>query len=140
MKAPERMKVSNDRTTQWTKFEFGSEAEFRGQASLSERLIIEADEASKIGGRNCGVARFVKSEGQKIINWVIYYDEAIYIIRGKGRFTRSDPPHKSLETYDVGPGDYFYIPLVGTRVCIEPLSDEPFEWFYCCGFGRRSHG
>ena len=92
MKAPERMKVLNERTAQWKKWGFGSEAEFRGQASLTERLVIEADEASKIGGRNCGVARFAKSEGDKTINWVTYYDEAIYIIRGKGRFTRSDPP------------------------------------------------
>ena len=130
----ERMKVNNDRTTGWTDWEFRGDEQFNGQAALAERILIPYHQASRMGGRHCGIARFVKSKADKVQNWINWYDEAFYIIRGKGRFTRSDPPYDTTETYDVGPGDYFYIPSRGARLCIEPLGDEPFEWFYCAGF------
>ncbi len=55
------------------------------------------------------------------------------MIRGQGRFSRSDPTYETAQTWDVGPGEYFYMPRA-VRLHIEPAGDEPFEWFYCAGF------
>lgn len=75
-----------------------------------------------------GIARLVKGEN-KFENWTYWYTEAIYVIRGRGRFTASAPPFLSAESHEVGPGAFFTIPT-STRISIEALSDEPFEFFY----------
>ena len=75
-----------------------------------------------------GLARLVKGES-KFENWTYWYSEVIYVIRGRGKFTAAAPPFLESETYEVGPGAFFSIPT-STRISIEAVSDEPFEFFY----------
>lgn len=130
------VKIENNLTSPRTKWQMGAgESHLYGSASLAETLEIGATQATVIGGRHCGVARFERSKGDGVRGWVNYYDEAFYVIRGQGRFTFSKQPYEKKQSYEVSPGDYFYTPCA-TMVDIEPLGDEPFEWFYCAGIGE----
>lgn len=131
-----RVPIYNNNTVPRTTWKAGAGDErIHGQASLARIISITQHESSSIGGRHCGVARFTRSEGDVVIDWCNYYDEAFYIIRGKGRFKFSTPPYTSEDTCDVGPGDYLYLPVNGVRISCEALTDEPWEWFYCAGVG-----
>ncbi len=130
------MEIHNSRTSSRSKWRMGAgEAHLFGSASLANTHHLGASQATRIGGRHCGISRWEKSRGDGERGWVNFYDEAFYVVRGRGRFTCSDPPYEKSEIYDVGPGDYFYTPRP-TRLDIEPLSDEPFEWFYCAGLSN----
>ena len=106
-----RVPIYNNNTVPRTTWKVGAGDErIHGQASLARIISITQHESSSIAGRHCGIARFTRSEGDAVIDWVNYYDEAIYVIRGKGRFKFSTPPYTSENICDVGPGDYFYLP------------------------------
>ena len=75
-----------------------------------------------------GIVRFVKGEAM-IKDWTYWYTEACYVISGMGSITASTIPFTSPQSYEVGPGDMFFIPD-GTRVSFEALSDDPLVIFY----------
>jgi ethanolamine utilization protein EutQ (cupin superfamily) len=75
-----------------------------------------------------GFARFEKG-GPGLRNWPYWYEEVVYITKGKGRITVSPPPHTNPEAHEMKVGDFLYIGK-GSKVTFEGLSDEPFELLY----------
>ena len=75
-----------------------------------------------------GIVRFVKDEAT-IKDWTYWYTEACYVISGTGSITASTIPFTSPQSYEVGPGDMFFIPD-GTRVSFAASSDDPLVIFY----------
>ena len=104
---------------------------------LTEKDLADfktGDGAGKLAGyiktpnMTAGFARFEKGT-MTLRNWPYWYEEVVYITRGKGKITRSDAPFISSESHDVKPGDLFYIPK-GSKITFEAVSDEPFELLY----------
>ena len=81
----------------------------------------------QVPGMTGGIVRFVKGKN-KVQGWTYWYPEVVYVVRGKGRLTATAPPFTAPHTYDVGVGDFFFIPP-STEMSFEALSDEPFEVF-----------
>jgi len=104
---------------------------------LTEKDLADfktGDGAGKLAGyiktpsMTAGFARFEKGS-MTLRNWPYWYEEVVYITRGKGKITRSDAPFISSESHEVKPGDLFYIPK-GSKITFEAVSDEPFELLY----------
>lgn len=75
-----------------------------------------------------GFARFEKG-GLALRNWPYWYEEVVYITRGKGKITVNPAPHTNPEAHEMKVGDFLYI-AKGSKVTFEGLSDEPFELLY----------
>ena len=75
-----------------------------------------------------GIQRFEKDK-YVLKDWTYWYQEVVYVIRGRGRITASLPPYTSSESYEVGSGDVFVV-APSTRVSMEALGDDVFEIFY----------
>ena len=82
----------------------------------------------QLAGMTGGVVRFEKGK-HRIDIWPYWYPEVIYVLGGEGRTTAAAPPFTEPHNYDVGPGDCLFV-QVSTLVSFEPLSDEPFEFFF----------
>jgi ethanolamine utilization protein EutQ (cupin superfamily) len=106
---------------------------------LSERDLTEyktSDGAGKLAvciktpNITAGFTRFEKGTATATLrNWPYWYDEVVYITRGKGKITHADPPFTSPEAHEVQAGDLLYIPK-GSKVTFEALSNEPFDLLY----------
>lgn len=61
--------------------------------------------------------------------WVYYYEEAFYIMKGRGRLTVSVLPHTKTQTLDVEAGDLLYFGI-GDKVTFQATSDEGITVLY----------
>ena len=75
-----------------------------------------------------GIQRFKKGT-YALKDWTYWYQEVVYVIRGRGRITASLPPYTESESHDLSSGDVFVV-APSTRISIEALGDEVFEIFY----------
>lgn len=64
-------------------------------------------------------------KGDAFRNWTYWYEEVVYVVRGRASFTVSLPPYTSQERNEIKSGDLFYIGK-GHKVSIEPIGEEPF--------------
>jgi hypothetical protein len=77
------------------------------------------------GWMAAGVHRFEKNETW-IRDWVYWYREFVYVIRGHGKISISPPPYTATETRALKAGDVFSI-SPSMKVSFEAVGDETFE-------------
>lgn len=75
-----------------------------------------------------GMVRFEKGK-YELKEWPYWYEEVLYVTRGKGKITISPAPQTHPEPHDVVVGDILYVPK-GAKVSFEATTEEPFDLFY----------
>lgn len=95
-----------------------------GMGTVDEAVYVLPQDNSMNGG-------FVRlKKGQALKNWPYWYDEACYVVQGKGKLTYSTVPFTDKPTVkDLQPGDAFFISKANI-VSFEGASDEPLVVLY----------
>ena len=74
---------------------------------------------------SAGINRYEKGKTW-IRDWPYWYTEVVYVTRGHGKVTLSEPPYATSESTEVKAGDLFTIPK-SMKVSFEALGDDVFE-------------
>ena len=75
-----------------------------------------------------GKSRLEKDK-YELNEWPYWYEEILYVSRGKGEITLSTMPFTDPETREIGEGDFIYI-AKGMKVSIAATTSEPMELIY----------
>jgi ethanolamine utilization protein EutQ (cupin superfamily) len=88
---------------------------------------VDLAEYVKTPNMTAGFARWKK--GEALTKWPYWYEETVYITKGKGRISVSHAPFTSQQIHDVKPGDMLFF-AKGSQVTFEPSTDQPLELLY----------
>lgn len=75
-----------------------------------------------------GKSRLEKDK-YELNEWPYWYEEIVYVTRGKGEVTLSMPPFANPRTQVINEGDFIYI-AIGMKVSIAATTEEPLELIY----------